>query len=249
MPVLTKASRHHHVGVARAASGGLAAVMAIIHPRCPSLAVPVLGEEQIEKIVASIINGNQPGEEEAGKGQDFAVESEEVGGIVEEMTTNKNDVPFDLVQDIIKAKASIRNAIKKGDLGNLLAKDDNDQVPLATKRFSSESLAMETSKRSKFDENLQKIESDNESENEDDVEDAAQNEVGDFNHVENIETSDTNVFEAVDNQRNESVSIAMNVESKGSEEVLDVDTMLKDFSDKLNKNLLPSPWESDDDSS
>merc|ERR1719319_438462 len=100
---------------------------------------------------------------------------------------------------------------------------------------------METSKRSKFDENLQKIES----ENEDDVEDAAQNEVGDFNHVENIETSDTNVFEAVDNRRNESVSIAMNVEPKGSEEVLDVDTMLKDFSDKLNKNLLPSPWESD----
>ena len=45
------------------------------------------------------------------------------------------------------------------------------------------------------------------------------------------------------------MSIAANDEPSAAEEGLDVDTMLKDFSDKLNKNLVPNPWESDDDSS
>ena len=31
------------------------------------------------------------------------------------------------------------------------------------------------------------------------------------------------------------------------EEQLDVSEMLKDFSDKLNENLLPDPWDADSD--
>ena len=41
----------------------------------------------------------------------------------------------------------------------------------------------------------------------------------------------------------ETAKATENTESSGEE--LDVQTMLKDFSDKLNENLLPDPWDSD----
>ncbi|XP_023346000.1 uncharacterized protein LOC111714999 isoform X3 [Eurytemora carolleeae] len=213
--ILQRAALHSNPGIVCAARRELGLLNTLIHPQCPSLSIPLLEEKEMRRVVLKLL-------------EDQAEDDERD----EENLENKNELESscnpqsEAVEELLPVKT-------------LAAPPSPVRTAPIDPPASRKSTLTSTKPGKRHFENA----ADGKVENLGSEKKKAREEQGDDDILNDVEQLENNVKEIKRMEESKRKDILTKVEDET--ESLDVSTMLKDFSDKLNQNLVPDPWEED----
>lgn len=229
--ILQSATLHQNGEVSRTAKLVLSSLTPLVHPQCPSLEISVMDETEMRRIVAKVLIDQEEKEERhQEKEQETKLNSAESTGF-------------------FGSKPSFKpNADKKLELKPIASKVPTLSTETETTTTSPVTRQVETPKSISLIQNAvtksaKKVEKIPSKPDEDKPLKRKHEEESDV--LENVDKLSNNLQEIVEKKKVRQESTSKEEDTKEPE--LDVATMLKDFSDKLNENLVPDPWEDDED--
>jgi len=231
--VLQSATLHPNPGVAESATRVMSQLTPLLHPSSPSLYVPVIQENEMRRLVAKLlVNDEEEEEESLAEGENMEVDHNTVS------TTE----PMEAEDDARVSKSSLTLPIPP-----TLTKDTEQP-----KQFPQKQLKSKEPTQHQIQPKLQKSKSTPQTFKRGNPEKAGEKEEKADEILENMESLQSNIQKiqaAEESKRRKKVTTPTQSNDKlaPEEEQLDVSEMLKDFSDKLNENLLPDPWHADSD--
>eukprot|EP00088_Acartia_fossae_P051550 TRINITY_DN5790_c0_g1_i11.p1 TRINITY_DN5790_c0_g1~~TRINITY_DN5790_c0_g1_i11.p1 ORF type:complete len:777 (-),score=207.22 TRINITY_DN5790_c0_g1_i11:77-2407(-) len=265
---LQQATKHANQSVGESARAALLQLTPVMHPPCPSLAISHLQPQDMRNIIAKMLKG-QEGQEDFETMSNESEDEQEVATPVVQSQVNKSksvakttvleqtDHKFTKTPSTEKSKPSTTKETRGDsddsiDENAALIQENLKQIEnTKRKRQESEkSLDVVEPKKSKVPTPSQSKTKSADSDlapksKSADLKlksaDSAQKSKVAGSSSSKKDNKQEKPEKPVDNSGTAKAS--ENTETSGEE--LDVETMLKDFSDKLNENLLPDPWDSD----